>query len=125
MFGWIPILGPIIDGIVSIFTKFQDTSIGKYKVDGTVDVEAIKASTQITEDFKDDVGVRLARDIIMFPVAIWTLIISWDNIVRANWPDLYLEVKAYPPSVEYLPYAVITFLFGVTAMKIWRGAMNG
>lgn len=122
MFSWIPILGPIIDGIVSIFSKWQDTALGKYKVDGTVDVEAIKASTQITRDFRDDIGVRITRDIIMFPVAIWIGFISWNNIVCFYYPNLVWTVARYPAGsgLEFLPYAVLTFLFGVTAMRTLR-----
>lgn len=120
MFGWIPIIGPIIDGIVSIFSKYQDTELGKYTIDGKVDVEAMEASTQIAIALNNDVGIRLARDLIMFPVALWTALISWDNIIKNIQPDWFIRVEAYPTSVEYLPYAVITFLFGATAMILWK-----
>ena len=120
MFGWLPIIGPIIDGIVSIFTKYQDTELGKYTVDGKVDVEAMEASSQIITTTNTDIGVRLTRDLIMFPVAVWTAIISWDNIVVYAFPSVFLKVAPYPPSLAYLPYAVITFLFGATAMILWK-----
>lgn len=122
MFGWIPIVGPIIDGIVSIFAKWQDTSLGKYQVDGTVDVEAIKASAQIISDTKNDIGIRLARDLIMFPVALWMGFVTWNNIILFKFPSLVWTVARYPKDsgLEYLPYAVLSFLFGVTAMKTLR-----
>lgn len=120
MFGWIPIVGPIIDGIVSIFSKWQDTSLGKYRVDGTVDVEAMKTSAQIISDTRDDIGIRLTRDIIMFPIALWVGFVSWNNIVVYKYPYLVWTVAKYPPGLEFLPYTVFTFLFGVTAMKIWK-----
>lgn len=120
MFGWLPIIGPIIDGIVSIFSKFQDTELGKYQVDGTVDVEAMKAANDLAIVTNTDIAVRIARDIIMFPVALWTALISWDSMVVYLHPTWFLRVAPYPPSLAYLPYAVITFLFGATAMILWK-----
>lgn len=120
MLGWLPIVGPIIDGIVSIFSKYQDTALGKYKVDGTVDVEAIKASSELAEQTSTDIGVRLARDLIMFPVAFWTAVVSWDNLVVYVFPSWFWKVAPYPTSLSYLPYAVIVFLFGSTAMILWN-----
>jgi hypothetical protein len=120
MFGWIPIIGPIIDGVVSIFSKYQDTELGKYTVDGKVDVAAMQASNDLAIATTTDIGVRLVRDIIMFPVAVWTAIISWDSIVVYEYPEWFFKVAPYPPSLAYLPYAIITFLFGATAMILWR-----
>ena len=120
MFGWLPIVGPIIDGIVAVFSKFQDTQLGKYKVDGSIDIEAMKASTDLAIATSTDIGVRLARDLIMFPVALWTAIISWDNLVVYVRPDWFWKVAPYPLPLAYLPYAVIMFLFGSTAMILWN-----
>jgi hypothetical protein len=113
MFGWIPFLGPIIDGIVSIFTKSMDTKVAIHRIDGSVDIEAMKASADLTKAFKDEIGVRLARDIVMFPLAIWTSLITWDNLVLHKYPDLVWTVEKFPGQLEYLPYAFITFLFGM------------
>ncbi len=117
----IPILGPLFQMISGMFGKWQDTVLGKYTVDGKVNVEGMKVSEQIIHDTSDDIGVRLTRDIIIFPVAIWTALISYDTIVvhdHANW--IFLTVEKYPPTLEYLPYAVITFLLGWTATKVFR-----
>lgn len=122
MFGWIPIIGPIIDGIVSIFGKFEDTQLGKLKIDGDVAITQVNASRDTLRDFKDDIGVRLARDIILFPTSVWTGLIVWDKIVAIRFPDLVWSVS--PLSTEtglaMLPYAVLTFLFGAVAMRIWK-----
>jgi len=121
MLSWIPILGPIIDGIVKIFVNFSNTELGKYKVDGAVTIEGIKASAQVIRDTEDDIGVRLTRDIIMFPVACWTALYSWDTIVALRWPYLMFKVADYPPQVSYLPMAVMTFLFGyATLLRVTR-----
>lgn len=120
MFGWIPIIGPIINGIVSCFTSFQNTQVAKYTVDGKIDVEAMEASTQLAIATETDIGVRLARDLIMFPVAVWTALITWDNIVTYEYHGLFIKIAGYPPTLEFLPYAVLTFLFGSTALVLWK-----
>jgi hypothetical protein len=117
---WIPIIGPIIQGIVSLFTKVEDTKLEIHKADVNLDTQIVQSSTNITSVFHDDIGVRFTRDIILFPVAIWMGFVTWNNIVVYKYPDLIWTVAAYPPSLAELPYAVMVFLFGVTAMNIWR-----
>jgi len=120
MFGWIPVIGPIIDGIVHIFNKYEDTQLGKYKVDGTVDVAGMKASADIIASTKDDIGVRLARDLLLFPVIIWTDLIVWDKIVAIHYPHLVYGVALLPDAISYLPYAAVTFLLGNVGLIAWR-----
>ena len=120
MFGWIPIIGPIIDGVVHIFTKYEDTQLGKYTVDGKVDVESMKASTNIIEATKDDIGIRLLRDCaITMPVA-WSALIGWDTIVAIRYPALMFHVAPYPESVQWLPYASLMFLLGNIGFNAWK-----
>jgi len=116
MFGWLPIIGPVIDGIVSVVKGFQDT---KVKLD-TNDLEEVKARMALLAALKDDIGIRLARDIVMFPVALWTALISWDTIVALRFPSLVYHVAPYPPSLSYLPYAVLAFLFGLQMRRMFR-----
>lgn len=115
MFSWIPIIGPVIDGIVSIFVKTKDTQLEKHKVD-------TKASVDTLAIFKDDIGVRISRDLIMFPTAVWTALIVWDTIVEHRFPHMVFVVGKFKDGsgLEMLPYAVLTFLFGVTAMNAFR-----
>jgi hypothetical protein len=117
----LPILGPLLQGLFGFLNKFQDVAIEKIKSGTQINVEGMKASAQIIHDTQDDIGVRLTRDIIMFPVAIWTALISYDTIVVHDHPNwVFLTVEKYPPTLEYLPYAVITFLLGWTATKVFR-----
>ena len=121
MFGWIPILGPILDGIFSIFTGFQKGQRVKDITGAAVDIAGMKYSSDLAESFKDDIGVRLARDLIMFPVALWTFLISWDTIVAENLGQSWqFHIAKYPPVLEFLPYAVLTFLFGSTGFSIFK-----
>lgn len=119
MLSWIPLLGPIIDGIVSIFTKVEDTQLGKYKVDGEVFVQATQSSTAITLAFLHDIPVRIARDIIMFPGSIWCGLYIWDKIVAHKYPHLVWVVMPLDGPMVYLPYALMTFFFGMSYLT-WK-----
>lgn len=120
MFGWIPIVGPLIDGIVSIFNKFQDKQIVAIQTQGSVDIESYKDSANIIEATKDDIGIRLARDIIIFPWSLWAGGIGWDTFIAKIDPNLMLHIPEAPKSVPYLPYAVVVFLLGNIGINAWR-----
>lgn len=112
MFGWIPIIGPIIDGIVTIFTKKFDLDAVKYKTDGEVDIEKVKAQTHIVEAFKDQIDIRFARDILIYPPIIWTGLIVYAKIIERHYPEWVWAVNPLPESIAWLPYAVMVFLLG-------------
>lgn len=120
LLGWIPILGPIIDGIVSVVKGFQNVEMVKYKTDAQVDIEATKASANIIAATKDDIGIRLARDIVIFPWAIWGGLMGWDTVIAKHWPDLMWHVPEPPVTVAYLPGMVLVFLLGNIGFNIWR-----
>lgn len=119
MLSWIPVLGPIIQGIVSIFNKWQDTSLGKLQTISTRDVEEAKVSAQIIQTTQDDICLRLLRDLAIVPVVVWSSLIGWDTIIALRYPDLKFNVANYPDSVAYLPYVVIVFLFGNIGLNMW------
>lgn len=120
MFAWIPLVGPIIDGIVSIFSKWQDTELGKKKIDGQIYTEEVRSSTQTLRDFHDDIGVRICRDIILLPGSLWVGSIVWSKFIERHYPDLVWAVNPIPESVSYLPMAIMTFLFGVVAVSAYK-----
>lgn len=120
MFGWIPIIGPIIDGIVSIWKGHQDLEAIKYKTDGSVDIEGVRASTSIISATKDDIGVRFARDLLMYPTIVWVDLIVWDKIMAIHYPDLVYGVALLPEAIAYMPFAVVTFLLGNVGLNIWK-----
>lgn len=117
---WLPIIGPIIQGIVSIFTKAEDTSLGKLKIDADVHTVEVKSSEQTLRDFHDDISVRICRDIILFPGSLWIGSIVWSKLIERNYPDLVWAVNPIPDSIAYLPLAIMTFLFGVIATSAWK-----
>lgn len=120
MWGWIPIIGPIVDGIVAIVKGHQDTSFKTHQTDVDFDKTSVEASKGILETFKDDIGLRFLRDLAITPVVIWSALIGWDTIVALRWPWLKFQVADYPEGVRYIPYMVYTFLFGAIGLVYWK-----
>lgn len=113
---WLPIIGPIIEGIVSIFNKRQDT----YQAQLNAETTDAQTAARIIEVTKDDIGIRICRDIVCFPTSVWAALIGWDTIMAKRFPDLMFHVEKYPDSVEYLPYAVLAFLLGNIGINAWK-----
>lgn len=116
---FLPIVGPIIQGIVSIFTKSMDTKVAVLKTTQGTQVEEAKVSAQIIGETQDDIGLRLMRDMLCFPTVAWATLIGWDTIVAIRYPGLMFHVEKYPDSVSYLPYAVVVFLLGNIGINMW------
>lgn len=118
----IPILGPIIQGVVDVFNKQADislqrqvdtnkTALGRQQDENKTDVAIIQTRAQVALGFKDDLGVRLIRDVTMFTPAVWTGCYFY-NLIYPTW-----TVGIPPDSMQYIPYAIIAFLFATA----WRG----
>lgn len=118
---WIPIIGPVIQGIVSIFTKKMDTDVEKLKTTRASDIEEAKVSSEIIKTTQDDIGLRLMRDLVCFPIVVWVCLVSWDTIVAESvlrdW--MWHTASFDKTSASYLPYAVITFLLGNIGINMW------
>lgn len=122
MLSWIPLIGPIIDGIVSIVKGQQDTTVEKYQEDTkrigtetTADVSVIQARAQVAIAMKDDIGTRLCKDLVMFFGSLHTGFLFWDHIFAAH-PSFVFGVTEMGPTLQYIPYAIIAYLF-VTAYR--------
>lgn len=118
MLSWIPLLGPIIDGIVSVFTKIQDKDIIQYKTDADVYKAQMVANNNITMAFIHDIPVRLARDMIMFPGALWCGLYLEGKIVEKMHPAWVWAVKPLDGPMVYLPFILMSFFFG-SAVLTW------
>lgn len=114
----IPILGPIVD----IIKGQQNLAAIKYKEDGTVDIAAVKASADVIAQTKDDIGTRLARDIVILPWAAYGGLSGWDYTVAKHWPSLVWNTTVVPPEsgLQYLPYMVFVYLLGAAGFAIWK-----
>lgn len=117
--GFLPIIGPIIQGIFSIFTTKMNTTVQTTKILADRDVSESQVSQQIIHDTQDDIGLRLMRDLLCFPTVVWATLIGWDTIVAVRYPDWMFHVPPYPESVAYLPYAVVVFLLGNIGINMW------
>lgn len=120
MLSWIPLLGPILQGLFStassIYATFKSTQVEQIKAD----VATSQISEQIIRDTNDDIGLRILRDAaLVFPVA-WSALMGWDTIVAKKWPWLMWHVPDYPVSVGYIPYVALAFLFGNIGFNIWK-----
>jgi hypothetical protein len=120
MLSWIPLLGPILQGLFStastIYSKFKDTEVAKR----IADTEDAKVGAQIIQSTNDDINLRIIRDIALVPPTVWGGLIGWDTIVAKNYKWLMFGVENYPDSVQYIPYGAYAFLFGVLGMNIWK-----
>lgn len=119
MLAFLPIIGPIIQGISSIFTGYFNTQVQIKQSNVQQDIAESQVSAQIIHDTQDDIGLRLMRDLLCFPTVAWATLIGWDTIVAIRYPELMFHVEKYPDSVSYLPYAVVVFLLGNIGLNMW------
>jgi hypothetical protein len=111
-FGWIPVLGPIIQGIAGIFTGF-------FSKESTIATVEAQSSVAIIQATNNDIGLRLIRDALCIPVVAWCDLVGWDTIMAHHHPKWMWHVASYPAAVSYLPYAVIVFLLGNIGINTW------
>lgn len=120
MLSWIPLLGPILQGLFStassMYGKFKDTEVAKR----TADTADAQVGAQIIHDTNDDISLRIVRDAALVGPVTWSSIIAWDTIVALRYPELKFGVANYPDAVQYIPYGAFAFLFGVLGMNIWK-----
>jgi len=124
MLAFLPIIGPIIQGISSIFTGYFNSTVQIKQANVQQDIAETQVSAQIIHDTQDDIGLRLMRDLVCFPVVLWSCLIGWDTLIADPaqiWisHDWMWHVANYPDSVSYLPYAVLVFLLGNIGINMW------
>jgi hypothetical protein len=122
MLGWLPIVGPIIEGIVSAWNKKLDTDVQKKKIDGDVWVKEADLSTQIVLANNTRTEIRFLQSLILTPVCVWTSLIVWDKIIALKYPYLVwgiLPIKE-DTGISFLPYAAMVYLFGTIALDKWK-----
>jgi len=120
----LPLIGRAFDSFDSYTKSKMNTDLEKYKVKGTVDVEAMKQDTAIIEartnliaQMKDDPAAKWGRRLIIYPWGIWFTLITYRSILQeSSWAEYSWVIKAYPANLEYIGYAIIAYLLG-TAWK--------
>lgn len=122
----LPIVGKAIDALAAWANKKQDVGLEKYKVDGQVNVEAMKtdvaivqARTDLAKATSTDWIRRIGAAGLIFPTCAWYALIVWRSIVQEHetLSEYSWVIKALPANLDYIPYAVVAYLL-VTA---WRG----
>jgi hypothetical protein len=120
MLAFLPIIGPIIQGISSIFAGYFNQKVQLKQADVQQDIAESQVSAQIIHDTQDSIGLRLMRDLVCFPVVVWSSLIGWDTIIANTKYNTWMwHVANYPDSVSYLPYAVLVFLLGNIGINMW------
>lgn len=107
MLAFLPLIGPLLSGVASIASSWNATKIAKDKND----LEEVK--TRIASQRKD-IRFQIQQDMVVFPVCIWMLLGTWDTIIAHRFPELRFIVEKFPAGpLEYLPFAVLAYLFGL------------
>src|SRR5688572_8293673 len=121
----IPIVGKAFDAVSSYYNKKQDVDLEKYKVKGQIDIASvnadvaiIQARAELAKAMKDDPVNKWGRRLVLYPTGLWYALIVWDSVARNNsLLEAYRwEILALPSNLDYIPYAVIAYLF-VTSFR--------
>jgi len=120
VFSWIPLVGPILQGLFStassIYATFKNTEVEQIKADTTT----AQIGAQMVESNNHYLSIRILTDAALLMPVTWSALIGWDTIVAKRFPDLMFHVADYPTGVQYIPYGAFAFLFGVLGMNIWK-----
>ena len=115
------VIGDATKGFFGWLNKKQDVDLEKYRVKGNIDIKAIEADTALTQARVDLVKVRgndpdakMGRVLIIGGTSMWVGSHMWYASFFNLLPS-YLVWKPVelPTSIEYIPYAVIAYLFAV------------
>lgn len=118
----LPFLGKLTDAFTNFTNKKMDTALEKYKEDGTVNIEAMKQDTAIIQArtnlaivMKDDPATKYGRWFFIVPTGLFYVGVIWDStgFLRSWMPLHMLELPGW---MQYMPYAVVAYLF-VSAWK--------
>lgn len=111
----LPLVGKFFDWL----NKREDTELEKYKVKGEVDKEALKQDTEIIKARADLAKARsdsktdsVGRALLVWPTGIWFSFIVYHTLLVKNsfWGQFAWEIPDLPPSVQYVPLAVVGYL---------------
>jgi hypothetical protein len=107
----------IITPIAGIFNKKADVNLEKYRVDGQINIEAMRADVELTKATaevakarKDDPTDRWGRRLFIYPTGVWFSAIVADSLLHQAFEYTY-RVEALPKDLAYIPYTVIGYLF--------------
>ena len=117
------IISPITNTITAIFTKQEDVSLEKYKVDGQVNVALIQADTariQAQQNLNQTLSSytldRWMRYGMVVPVIVWFATYMYDSTFRELLPG-WATWRVLTPEPQIMAY--ITAIFGFYFLHSW------
>ena len=111
------VIAGVLSPLSSWLNKREHVSLEKYKVDGKVDVEAVKAAVEALKarrdlhmEYSKYIGFRVVMYGFMVPLAVW-----WNAIIAYcilhPWFPWWEKVLALPDNLQYISAGIIAFLF--------------
>jgi hypothetical protein len=116
MLGLLSIIPQALSAVTAYFTKRTEVDLEKYKVDGQVDINAVNAEVEIVKASKDIQRDKWMQWGFVAPTVAWYVAIIIDCVFQRLTGWKY-DVLALPPQVEYVPHAIIGFLFVYKMIK--------
>lgn len=108
----------IISGVVSVFTKKQETSLERYKVNGQVSADLIKAEAERIKAVKElnlaslaYAGDRWMRYMFAYPLGIWWLAVIVDSVGRKMFEYEWTYRVLTAPIIELWGGYIVGYLF--------------
>lgn len=113
MFSWVSALG-LISNVVGFADRYLnkklDVDLEKFKVNGQVDMNLVNAHAKVLEASQHHQRNKWMQWAFVFPTACFYSAIVIDCIGQRIFGWKY-DVLALPDQVQYVPIAIIGFLF--------------
>jgi hypothetical protein len=116
----------VVGPLFSWLNKKEDVSLEKFKVNGVVDVEAVKGHVEALKLRRDVLleamkykGVRFFQYAFMWPLAVWFNLVVLSCIMKPIYPT-WPVVHALPGRGDEILMIVIVFLFAGSKIDEWR-----
>lgn len=116
MFSFISSILNIVPSVFGYLNKKEDVNLEKYKVDGKLDEAQIKAYMTVAVARANDTTDKWGRRLFVYPTGVLYTMVALMSIIKDNpyVGRFYWPVHAIPTSMEYIPLAVIGYLFLIT-----------
>lgn len=98
----------ILAPLFSWLNKKEDTKV----VESNNDVSVIQSRNTLLGQIHRDPVIAVGWYLFIVPTGVWYAAIVLYCLVHP-WVSWWKTVTALPPNIEYIPYAVIAFLFGL------------
>jgi hypothetical protein len=115
----------IIGPLFSLLSKKEDVKLETFKVNGVVDVEAVKAHVEALRLRRDLLveamkykGIRFFQYAFMTPLAIWFNAVVLACLMKPIYP-WWPIVHALPGNLDYILSGIIAFLFAGSKIDEW------